>query len=109
MSEESNAPQPPPNEGHEPIPKIFWLFAAFVPSLIGVALLYLRSVGRGMLPLAVIADVILSVVAGVGLVRGMKNPGVAFILGCFLVAFFFVVNALIVLFVGCGGMGRIAP
>ena len=109
MNEESNLPKPPPNEGDESVLKVIWLLAAFVPSLIGIACLHIKNQGQVLLPLLVVLNLVLSVAASVGLVRGMKNGGAQFIIGFFLIPFFFVLNVLIVLFVGCSGMGRIAP
>jgi len=107
MNEESNLPKPPPNEGDESVLKAIWLLAAFVPSVIGIACFQVKNPGRGLLPLLIALNLILSVAATVGLVRGMKSGGAQFIIGLFLIPFFFVLNVLIVLFVGCSGMGRI--
>ena len=109
MNEENNQLKPPPDEDTESVRKAIWLLAAFVPSVVGIACLQIKNPGQGMLPLMLVADLICSVAASVGLVRGMKNGGAQFIIGFFLIPFFFVLNGLIVLFVGCSGMGRIAP
>jgi hypothetical protein len=109
MNEEEKMPRPPPNKGDESVRKVIWLFAAFFPSAIGIASLHLKNPGQLLFPVLVTLNLIFSVAASVGLVRGMKNGGFQFIIGFFLIPFFFVINALIVLFIGCSGMGRIAP
>ena|SRR5579863_9073404 len=107
MNEESSLPQPPPSERDKSFRKVMWLLAAFVPSALGVACFHLKERGRELLPYVVVVNLVISVAASVGLVRGMKNAGAQFILGLFLIPFFFVLNVLIVFFVGCSGMGRI--
>ncbi len=107
MNEDGKLPQPPPNESEEALRRLMWLLAAFLPSVIGIACFHLKKPRQGLLPLLVGVNLALSVAASVGLVRGMKNVGAQFILGLFLIPCFFVLNTLIVLFVGCSGMSRI--
>jgi len=109
MSEEQNLPQPLPNDGDGSTPKIVWLFAAFFPSVIGIASLYTKNPGQWLVAVLVVLNLVCSVAASAGLVRGMKKEGIQVIVGFFLFVFLFVLNALIVLFVGCSGKGRIAP
>jgi len=109
MNEEKNLSKSPTHDGDESVLKMIWLFAAFIPGAIGIACLHLKNPGRWLFPLLIALNLMFSVAASVGLVHGMKDGGVQFIIGLFLAPFFFVLNTLIVLFVGCSGMGRIAP
>jgi hypothetical protein len=109
MSEEQNLPPPPPNDGDKSFLKIIWLFAAFVPSVIGIACLHIRQPAGWLYPVLTLLNLFLSVAAAGGLVRGMKQGGMKTVVAFFLFVFFFVLNALIVVFVGCSGTGRIAP
>jgi hypothetical protein len=109
MNEEEQSPQPPPNDEEETSRKIIWLFAAFLPSVIGFACLHIKKPIPSLFGLLVAIDVVCSVAAGKALVRGMKDEASRIFLGVFLSLFFIVLNALIVLFIGCSGMGRIAP
>jgi hypothetical protein len=79
MNETDPQSDPPPNYDGSDSAKVMWLFAAFLPSVIGIACFHLKHPGQWMLPILV------------------------------LVIFFFVLNAFIVIFVGCTSMGRIAP
>jgi hypothetical protein len=109
MSEEQNAPEPPPNDGNKSVPKIIWLFAAFIPSVIGIGCLHVKYQGRGLLSFLLLLNLIFSVASSVGLVRGMKPSAIRAIMAIFFIIFFFVLNVFIVSFVGCSGGGRIAP
>jgi hypothetical protein len=107
MNEEGNLPQPPPNESEQSFRKVIWLLAAFAPSVLGVACFRLTKPGPVLFPILMGFNLVLSLVASVEHVRGMKNVGAQFILGLFLVPFFFAFNVFIGLFVGCSGMGGI--
>jgi hypothetical protein len=109
MSEEKQFSQPPPDDDAEVFRKIMWLCAALFPSLIGFACLHMKPSGQSLLLLLVAVDLICSVAGSIGLVRRMKSAASQVFWGFFFSLFFFVLNALIVLFMGCSGMGRIAP
>ena len=109
MNEDNNLPNPSLGNGSDPVRKIIWLFAAFFPGVAGIICLNIKNPGSWLFPALLILNLVFSVASSVGLVKGMKNEGSQFALGFFLTGFFFVLNAFIVLFVGCSGMGRIAP
>lgn len=109
MDDQKEPTQPPPKDGDAYVVKMVWLCAAFFPSAIGIACLHFKNPFRWLFPLILTLNLIFSVAASIGLVRGMRSAASKFILGFFLILFFFVLNALIVLFIGCSGMGRIAP
>ena len=109
MDEKTNSTPPPPNDGDRFVAKLLWLCAAFIPSVIGVACLQLKNPGQGLLPALLILNLVFCVTASIGLLQGMKSEASRFIFAVFLILCFFVLNTLIVLFIGCSGMGRIAP
>jgi hypothetical protein len=109
MNEANNPPPPPPNGNDEVSLKIIWLLVAFIPSLIGIACLQIKNSDQWLVLILVVINVLFSMVAGAQLVRGIRNGLTQSIAGLFLVLFFFILNALIVVFVGCSGMGRISP
>jgi hypothetical protein len=107
MDDQPNQPEEPGKEGR-PFPKMVWLCLAFVPSVIAIACLKMNN--SDLLPIPIILNFICSIVSGFGLIRGIKNKFAAFFLGLFLVLFFLLANAFIVIFVGCSEPGgRIAP
>jgi uncharacterized membrane protein YphA (DoxX/SURF4 family) len=107
MNEEEQFPQPPPSGGDATFRKIMWLCAALCPSAIGFACVHIKNPGQLLFPCLVVVDVICSVAGSLGLVRGMKTAASRAFLGLFLSVFFFVLNAVIVLFMGCSGIGGI--
>ena len=106
MANDSNQPNKP--EVHS-IPKVLWLFVAFIPSVVAIPCFGIKTSAPLLLPALVILDLLCSSIAAVGLVRGMKNEAVQSLLGLFLGGFFIIFNVVITVFVGCSGMGRIAP
>ena len=103
MSEEENRfPAPPPPPGQ--IPKMAWVFLALFPSVIGLACLRAKDPSIGVL--CAVVDLACAIWAARGLVRGMEGPP-RILLALFLVCFFFVLNVIIVVLVGCSDMGRI--
>jgi hypothetical protein len=104
MSEENQFSQPPPGDENKRFPKIIWLFVALCPSLLGFAFFRLRMAGQFALAILVIVDLICSVAAAAGLVRGIKSAAAQAFFRLFLGGFFFVLNGLMVLFVGCSGV-----
>jgi hypothetical protein len=107
MNEDNQYSQPPLNEGGAPFWKIMWLCAALLPSFIGFAYAYFRNTGPSFTPLLAAVDLVCSVSGSLGLVRGMKSASTRGLLGLFLSVFFFVLNAIIVLFMGCSNVGGI--
>jgi hypothetical protein len=97
---------PPPNSNAPT--GILWLFVAFIPSVVGIICFQTKS-GLGLLPILVIVNIGCSIFGAAGVVRGIKSEGTRIVLGVLLMPVFFVLNAFIVLAVGCSGMGRIAP
>ncbi|MEI7533226.1 MAG: hypothetical protein WCK57_02575 [Verrucomicrobiae bacterium] len=107
MSDEPNQTSSPDGKD-KPLTKIIWLFCGFVPSVIAIA--GLKIAGPGLIPFLLVLNLVSSMVSGLGLIRDIKNKYLAFFLGLFLVLFFLLVNAYIVVFLGCSGAGgRIAP
>jgi hypothetical protein len=109
MSDEKSTPPPPPNDRDYTSFYVICLLVAFLPSLIGILCFNVKNPNEWSATVLVVLNLVCSVVAGVGLVRGIKDGGVKFTVGFFLIPFFFVLNAIIVIFVGCSGGGRIAP
>ena len=75
-----------------------WLFCAFVPALIALPLLNVAVPALVFVILGL--NVICSFLAGTGLVQGMKDGVARFFLGLFLTGVFFVLNVIIVVYVG---------
>jgi hypothetical protein len=109
MQEETNRPNPPPNGDDAAVRTVIWLLAAFAPSLIGIACLSIINSGQWLIWLLGTTNLIFSVAASIGLVRGIRYRDTRFLVCLVLVPFFFFLNVLIVIFVGCSGMGRISP
>jgi hypothetical protein len=106
----SDEPNPTPGEDKKILLKILYVFIAFLPSLVGIASFQLKNQGQGLIQFLFFLNLICSIVASLGLAQGIKSDGLQFLLNLFLIPAFFVMNVLIVLFVGCSGMGgRIAP
>ena len=102
MSEDN----PPPDSD---FPKeILWLLVAFLPCLAGIICLQIKN-GLTLLPILVFMNIICSIAGGVGVVRGIESEGTRIALGLLLIPVFFILNAFLVLFIGCSGGGRIAP
>ena len=110
MNKEEDTFQPPSRKDDEGIHKILWLCAAFIPSVIGVALSrnsrtmqwpFGTGFARGENELLLALGVICSVAASIGLARGRKTAESRVRLGFVLSLFFFGLNAVIVLFIGC--------
>jgi hypothetical protein len=86
---------------------ILWLLFAFVPSIVTIPLIYGKNVptgtGNGLVTLAIIC----SLCSGFGVLRGVKSPTTRILLGVLLAGVFFVLNAFIVILVGCTTNGSI--
>jgi hypothetical protein len=108
MSNDSSQPEGPEKEKRS-IPGIIWLLCAFVPSAVAISCLQIKNAGEWLLPFLVILDIGCSFAAAIGLLRNMEKKVLRAILTMLLAAFFFAMNVIITLFVGCSGMGRMAP
>ena len=91
-------PMPQPPRGGGP-PRWLWLFCAFAPALVTISII--DSIGPGLMPVLFGLNVCCSSAAGMGLVRGIQHNVAQLFLGLFLVAIFFVLNIVIVIYVGC--------
>ena len=98
-----------PNGDINPFPRIIWLFCAFVPSALAIVSFKIKNPGQWLAPSLLILAVVCSFASALGLLSGMKDKIVRSILAVLLAIVFFILNVLIALFVGCSGMGRIAP
>jgi ascorbate-specific PTS system EIIC-type component UlaA len=105
MNEEPNPPPEPENTN--PIPIMLWLLVAFLPSVVSIGLMRLKNTPSEMLTGLVILAGACCVSSAFGVLRGVKEVGLRVLLGLFLAGGFFVLNVIIVIFVGCSGMGNI--
>ena len=96
-------PIPPGDPTPKPPPKIVWLVVAFIPSLAALATLQKDS-GPGTLQFLFALDVICSLVAGFGMMSGKPLKASRVVLAIFLTGFFFVVNVVISVLIGCSHM-----
>lgn len=107
MSDEEQTPPPSPDPDEASFRTFFLLCIAFLPSLVGMV--FLRAKTPWLLRELVGLNLVCGIVGSIGLVRRMKY-GASRVIAAFLLALlFFILNAMIVLFIGCSGMGRIAP
>ena len=107
MSDEIDPPPPANEDPNSSGVTVLWLLFAFLPSLIAIPLINnpSPSIGAWLFPLGGGCCLI----AAFGVLRRMKDPILRIVLGLLLAGLFFVVNIIIVVFIGCSGMGRIAP
>jgi len=103
MNEEINPSQKPGGNGSSGL-KILWLFLAFIPSLVTILGFETRTPREGFGMFALILGITCSLLAGIGLLNGMKDRVVRVVLGIALGGVFFLLNFIIVLFVGCSQM-----
>lgn len=96
-------------EGKKPFLKLIWLLCAFIPSLVAIPCLGIKNMPQWLGLSLLMVNAGCSLFAGIGLLSGIKDPAIRVILGVLLGGFFFVLNVIIVIFIGCSGMGRIAP
>ena len=102
MNEET---QPPPPDD---VPAILWLLLAFLPAGLGILFLHIPR-ASGLFPELLFVNFICCLFGAGKLARRIKNSEARMLVAFFLFCFFFGFNALTVLFIGCSGMGRIAP
>jgi hypothetical protein len=105
MNEEPSQSNRPGNQKNPAI----WLLCAFVPSLVAIPCWGLKSPVPALVPLLVILNIVCSLTAGIKLLGRTKAQDLRIALGFLLGVFFFVMNVVVVVFVGCSGMSRIAP
>jgi hypothetical protein len=110
MNDEIKPPPGPPKSWrtNRPWLVIVWFAVAFLPSVAAIPLLkqLTRNVGAGLWLLAGLGAVC-CVVAGIGIMRVVESRALRIVFGLCLAVGFFVLNALIVFFMGCvAGMGR---
>ena len=92
-----------PNGEDTSLPGIVWLVAAFIPAAVGLSLGVTR-LGRGAgaaFLVALVLNLVLSVMSARGLARKLKNGGAQIIVGFLLFCFFFIVNIGVVVFAIC--------
>ena len=111
MNEENGSHETPPEDRYQPFGKIIWLPVALIPSVIAIGMLSLgvQSAGLWLLCFLIALNVLFSVAASVGFMRGLKDEAVQILGGLLLTALFFALNAGIVIFAGCACSGRGAP
>ena len=102
-----NAPNEPNRSGGAL--RILWLFCAFIPALIGIGPLDAQNLPDWVGPALLVFSGACCLVSAFGVLGGVKNMALRVIFGILLAVFFFILNAIIVVFVGCSGMGRISP
>jgi len=102
-------PPPAGEPGPKPLPKILWLFEAFIPSVLALGIIQKTNVAPGLGLALIILNFVCSLVAGIGLVRGMKSKVSQIILAIFLTGCFFIANVVVAVLIGCASMGRISP
>jgi len=105
MDEEPKQNQPDkPKESNNAGRIILWLLFAFVPSIVTIPFVAARNVptgtGNGLVALAIVC----CLCSGIGVLRGVKGPTTRILLGVLLAGVFFVLNAFIVILVGCSKM-----
>ena len=106
MSEDPS--NPPPVPGGKATRKIMWVLVAFLPSLIGIIVVSaINAPSPGALPFLIILDVVCSIAAAIGLVQGIESEATKFIVAFLLIPAFFLINAFIVVFIGCAIAMRI--
>jgi len=96
-----------PNSGESKslVLTIFCLILAFLPSVFGLGLINSPAGGSALLVLGATCCLI----SGFGISRHMENPVARTLCGLLLAGLFFFLNVIIVVLIGCSGMGRIAP
>lgn len=109
MTEQTNPPPQPDGTGGSPVSTVFWLFVAFIPSMVSLLLFQTKNPPQWSLSALLFLAAACCLCSGLGVLARMKDQVVRIVLGLVLAGVFFVLNVLVVLFIGCSGMGRIAP
>jgi hypothetical protein len=105
QSNPSPAITPPPVPKNNSFDKIKWLLLAFIPAVFGIVCVSIKNMDSSWLPVFVVLDLICSIPAGVAVLRGIEPRGLRIFLTIFLMVAFFVLNASIVIFIGCAEYG----
>ena len=104
----ANAPLPPGKPApQKPLPKIVWLFEAFITSVLALGIMQITNIDQSLGKALLILTVVCSLVAGIRLVRGMKSIETQ-VLQATILAFFFA-NVAVVGLIGCSKVGHISP
>lgn len=103
MNEENELPPIPPTYS-TPFPPFVWLIVAFVPGAVGLVTLLFNIDSPVFAFFLLIVAVVCCLSSGIGLLYKVKDRVTRIVLGVFLGGFFFVLNAIIVIFVGCSQM-----
>lgn len=93
----------------KPLPKILWVFAAFIPSGLTLVIMQMISVGPYLGAALLMINAGCSVASAIGLVRGIEGVVERVALAVFLTGFFFVANVVLTVLIGCAAMGNRAP
>jgi hypothetical protein len=96
-----------PQKRRKPLPKIIWLFVAFLPSTLALIFIQIPKAWPWMLLLLLLLNTFCSAMASDGLTQGMKNKDERGGLMFFLIVFFFAANAGISFFIGCAATIRL--
>ena len=96
-----------PEKSGTPGLAVLWLVLAFVPSVIALA----TSNRPGIGPVVLGVGILCCLIGGLGVAGAFKKSSSAssVLVGLLLAGVFFVLNVIIVVLIGCSGMGRIAP
>jgi hypothetical protein len=97
-------PIPPGEPAPQPLPKIVWLFEAFIPSVLALGIMQSATVAPGLGIALLILTVVCSLVAAIGVVRGMESKAEQIVLAIFLTGVFFIANLVVVVLIGCSHM-----
>ena len=107
MNSDNHPPDLPPRDNANRA--MIWLLTAFAPSLLGIPCLYIINPGRWLFQVLAFINFLCSVTASAALVRRMRAGLTQWIAGLFIATFLFVLNACIVLFVGCSTTRWLTP
>ncbi|SRR5260221_3840586 len=108
MNDEPTEPNEP-TVGKKPLLTMLWLMSAFLPAWVTIACFQIKNAGGWLLVLLLLLGTACSIASSIGLTRGLKSKTVHLFLAIFLSMFFFGANCFIAVFVGCSGIGRVAP
>ncbi len=110
-------PLPPANVSVPPgkpapqktLPKIVWLFEAIIPSVLALGMMQITPIDQSLGKALLILTLICSLVAGIGLVSGMRSRALRVILSIFLMGFLFIANMVVFILIGCSQTDRTSP
>ena len=101
MEVEPSQPTEPHKKGN-PISKIIWLFAAFIPAAVAMGCMMMKvDFGNGVLILLFILNAACSHIAAAKLLDGLKNKQMQIGLRTLLGFAFFLLNVVIAVYAGC--------